>query len=197
MKRLLCAITILLAAIICVSCVKDKKNGPTEVDYGEVKYVLYDDGSRLSFEYLDCFKRTEMEEESFISYTDDRKGVLTYRIYDPTVKENAPDKPKYSYAEISSFTDDRAKDYMRVSLGMTDGQDAVYTVDAFSFERLEGELRLYMEATAEYKSSGEVQKLWMLKVITSSDEVYTIEAFAPNSIVTKYGPAFKNVSFAE
>lgn len=196
MKRLLSAIVILLAAIFLVSCAKKDKKGPTEVDYGEVKYVLYDEGSRLSFEYLDCFRRTEMEEKNFITYTSDGKGVLTYQIYDPTVKADAPDKPKFSYAEILAFTDEQAESYMRVALGMTDVQNAEYTVDVFSFEKNDEDLRLYMEATAVYGSSGEIQKLWMLKVITDSDEVYTLQAFAPASIVTKYGPAFRNTAFA-
>ncbi|MBO4383965.1 MAG: hypothetical protein J5854_00915 [Clostridia bacterium] len=193
MKRLLSAVCILLAVTVFLSCAG--KKGPTEVDYGEVKYVLYDDGSRLSFEYLDCFRKTEMEEKNFITYTADGRGVLTYQIYDPGVKEDAPDKPKYSYAEICAFTDDQAESYMRLALGMTDVQGAEYTVDSFSFDRMDGDIRLYMEATAVYKASGEVQKLWMIKVITDEDAVYTLQAFAPASIVKKYGPAFRNVSF--
>ncbi len=188
---------ILLAAVMCVSCGNKNKKGPTDVDYGEVRYVLYDDGSRMSFEYLDCFKRTEMEEKNFITYTADRKGVLTYQIYDPTAKEDSLDKPKYGYADISAFTDEQAESYMRVALGMTDIQNAEYTIDSFTIDRMDEEIRLYMEATAVYGSTGEIQKLWMVRIITSNDEVYTLQAFAPASIVTKYGPAFRNISFNE
>ncbi len=187
----------MLSLVLLVSCHKEKK-GPTEVDYGEVKYIAYSDENGLSFEYLDCFKETEMEDENaFITYTDDRLGVLSYKVFDPEEAEsgNKPgyETPSKSYADIAAFTDEEAENYIRIALGMISSQGAEYTVNEFSFEKLEdGVLRLYMDATAEYAKTGEIQRLWMLKLIAPDDHVYTVQAFAPASIVTKYGPAFKN-----
>lgn len=192
---------ITLALLAFVSCNKEKP-GPTEVDYGEVYYALFTDDHPVSFEYLSCFKESEMDEDQFITYTDDRKGVLTYQVYDPTLDEQyetsvSYEKPNKRYKDIAAFTDEEAEEYVKVALGMISSQSAEYSVDDFSFERKDGYIRLSIEATAEYKSTGELQKLWMVKIITSDDHVYTLQAFAPASIVTKYGPAFKNVSFAE
>ena len=200
MKRLVSIILILLFSLSLVSCNKQKK-GPTEVDYGEVYYALYKDEEGLTFEYLSCFKKTEMEEDDFVTYTDDKLGVLTYQVYSPDNEQEhndtlGYDKPSRSYAEIAAFTDEEAESYMRLALGMVSSQGAKYTVDDFAFEKLENEVRLRMEVTAEYERSGEIQKLWMFKVVKSDERVYTLHAFAPASIVTKYGPAYRNVVVA-
>lgn len=193
----------MLSLVLLVSCHKEKR-GPTEVDYGEVEYVVYKDDSPLSFEYLSCFKETEMEDEdAFVTYTSDRKGVMTYKAYDPAKDSANKNKPGYEipskrYAEIAAFTREEAENYIRIALGMISSQDAEYTVDEFVFETLEdGSVKLYMDATAEYEKTGEIQKLWMLKIVLPDDHVYTIQAFAPASIVTKYGPAFKNAVIAD
>ena len=202
MKRLVSITLIVFALALLVSCHKEKK-GLTVVDYGEVSYVLYEDGTPLSFEYLDCFKKTEMEElDDFITYTDDRLGVLTYKVYDPTAEDHDNssqyDAPSKNYAEISAFTDEEAENYLRIALGMISSQGAEYTVEAFTFEKLaDGSIRLYMDAKAVYERTGEIQKLWMLRIITPDDRVYTLQAFAPASVEDKYGPAFRNARFSE
>ena len=194
MKRLVSIIIVLLLLSALAACGKNGKKGPTEVDYGEVYYALYEDEKGLSFEYLSCFKRTEMEEDDFVTYTDDKLGVLTYQFYDPTDETKAVDMPNRNYSQIAAFTDEEAQNYMRTALGMISSQGAKYTVDDFRFEKIEGEVRLYLEATAEYERTGEIQKLWMFKVVKADESVFTLHAFAPASILTKYGPAFRNVS---
>lgn len=201
MKRLLSITLILLAVLSAVSCKKPEKRGPTEVDYGEVAYVLYSEGGPVTFEYLDCFKPTEMDEEQLVTYTPDGNGVLTFLVYDPSLDEISQSDPSYekpnkNFAEISAMTDEEAENFIRVALGMVGSQGAEYTVDAFSFERGGDVLKLSMEATAVYGSTGEIQKLWMVKFVLADDHAYTLRAFAPASIVTKYGPAFRNVAFA-
>ena len=203
MKRLISLSLAALALLLMASCRDREKKGPTEVDYGNAAYVHYSDDTPLSFDYLDCFKRTEMEdEESFITYTDDRLGVLTYQVYDPTdtssyAAQQGYNRPGRTYSEILDLTEEEAQNYLKVALGMVGSQDAEYTIDGFAFEKAEGVIRLSMEATAEYGRTGEIQKLWMVKIITSDEYVYTVHAFAPASIVAKYGPAFKNVEFAQ
>lgn len=190
--------------LLLVSCQKKEKRGPTEVDYGEVKYVLYRDDGPLHFEYLDCFRETEMEDEdAFVTYTADRKGVLTYKVYDPDAEGANGDKPEYEapskrYADIAAFTREEAENYIRIALGMISSQGAEYTVDEFTVKTLDdGSISLFMDATASYDKTGEIQKLWMLKIVTPDERVYTLQAFAPASIVTKYGPAFRNAGFGE
>lgn len=198
---LLCA-ALLISALALAGCSKEPEyvpEGPTEVDYGEVGYTAYEDGSALAFSYLDCFGRSSEEEESFVANTEDDKGVLSYEFFDSYKDYEHTNEyykvPSRKYAEIAAYSDEEALDYMKIALGMISSQGAEYTVDSFSFEKEEHYVRLYLEATAEYAVTGEIQKLWMEKYVVDNERVYTIQAFVPASCVTKYGPVFKDVVF--
>ena len=205
MKKLVCfALSIILLASICafMGCGKEPEyvpEGPTEVDYGEVEYVAYEDGTALSFNYLDCFVRSSDEEDSFVANTSDDKGVLSYEFFDSYKDYESTNEyykvPSRKYAEIAAYSDEEAQNYMRIALGMVSSQGAEYTVDDFKFEKEEHYLRLYMEVTAEYSVTGEVQKMWIEKYVVDNERVYTVNAFVPASCVTKYGPVFKDVVF--
>ena len=204
MKKL---VSLLLAAAFALSlgalagCKKDNyvPEGPTDVDYGDAKYVRYDDGTALSFEYLDCFTRTSDEEESFVANTSDDKSVLSYEFFDSFKDYESTNEyykvPSRKYAEIAAYTDEEAQNYLRIALGMVSSQGAEYTVDDFKFEKNDGYLYLMLEATAEYAATGEIQKLWIVKYVVENERVYTIQAFAPKSLDAKYGPAFRGVEF--
>ena len=204
MKKL---VSVLLAAAMVLSlaalagCHKDDyvPEGGTDVDYGEVKYVRYDDGSALTFDYLDCFSRSSDEEESFVANTEDDKSVLSYEFFDSYKDYEHTTEyykvPSRKYAEIAAYSDEEALDYMKIALGMVSSQGAEYTVDGFKFEKNEGYLMLSLEVTAKYQKTGEIQKLWIVKYVVENERVYTIQAFAPKSLDTKYGPAFKGVEF--
>ena len=205
MKKLVCfALSIILLASLCAlaGCKKEPEyvpEGPTDVDYGEVKYVAYEDGSALSFQYLDCFARSSDVEDSFVANTPDDKGVLSYEFFDSYKDYEHTNEyykvPSRKYAEIAAYSDEEAQNYMRIALGMVSSQGAEYTVDDFKFEKEEHYLRLYMEVTAEYSVTGEVQKMWIEKYVVDNERVYTVNAFVPASCLTKYGPVFKDVAF--
>ena len=205
MKKLITITLCILmaAAVLCFAgCKKEPEyvpEGPTEVDYGEVEYTHYEDDTAVQFDYLDCFERSSDEDESFVANTKDDKGVLSYEFFDSykdyehTVEYYKV--PTRKYAEIAAYSDEEAQNYMEISLGMVESQGAEYTIDDFKFEKSENYLYLCLEATAEYKTTGEIQKMWLVKYVIENERVYTIQAFVPASCVTKYGPVFKNVEF--
>ena len=208
MKKLISitlCVLMLASAFAFIGCGKPDytPEGPTEVDYGEVKYIPYDDGTAVKFEYLDCFKRPIEDEEdekaSFVANTEDDKGVLAYEFFDSFKDyENTQEYykvPSRKYAEIAAYSEEEAKDYMKVALGMVESQGAEYVTDDFKFEKFDNYLMLSMEATATYSVTGEVQKMWLVKYVVENERVYTINAFVPASCVTKYGPVFRNVEF--
>ncbi len=206
MKRFF-AISLLLLTAVCfmfAGCGNGSQyvpEGPTDVNYGNVSYIPFEDGGALKFSYLDCFTAPEQEEEedNFVGSTPDKKGVLAFEFYDSFKDyENSTQYykiPSRKYAEILAYTDEEAADYLKVALGMVESQGAVYTVDDFKFEKFDHYIRLYMEATGEYAATGEIQKLWIEKYVVDNERVYTIHAFAPASCLTKYGPAFKDTAF--
>ena len=203
-KLVLLAMAVLLLASAAFGCASEPEyqpEGPTDVDYGEVHYVPYDDGTALTFQYLDCFKRPEDDEDQtiFIANTSDDKGVLSYEFYDSFFDYEHSDRyymvPSRKYADIDAFTDEEALDYLKIALGMVDAQNADYTVDDHKFEKNDHYILLSIEATAEYRTTGEIQKMWLVKYVVDNERVYTVQAFVPASCVTKYGPVFKDVSF--
>lgn len=201
-------ISILLIVLIAASalfmpgCKKDQyvPEGPTDVNYGEVAYADYNDGTALTFKYLDCFSRSSDEDVSFVAKTVDTKGVLSYEYFDSFKDYEATNEsykvPSRKYAEIVGYTDEQALDYAKIALGMVSSQGAEYTVDSFAFDKMDHYLRIYLEATAEYSVTGEIQKLCLEKYVVDNDRVYTLQAFAPKSCVTKYGPIFTEVVFS-
>lgn len=208
MKKLfcltLCALMLVSLMMLC-GCGKEPEPvpaGPTEVDYGEVDYIRYEDGSALAFDYLDCFTGPEDDEDEqliFVVSTEDDKGVLSYEFFD-SFKDYEKIGLSYmiptrKYAEIRAYSEDEAKDYMKIALGMVDSQNAEYSIDGFKFEKYDNYVYLSMEVTAEYRASGEIQKLWLEKYVVENERVYTLQAFVPASCMTKYGPVFKNVEF--
>ena len=204
MKKLVSLMLIAAFALglLCLAgCKKDKyvPEGPTDVDYGEVKYVHYEDGTAVSFDYLNCFVRSSDVEDSFVANTSDDKGVLSYEFFDSFRDYESTNEyykvPSRKYAEIAAYTDEEAENYLKIALGMVSSQGAEYVVDDFKFEKNDGYLYLMLEATAEYAKTGEIQKLWIVKYVVENERVYTIQAFAPKSLDTKYGPAFKGVEF--
>ncbi len=203
MKRIisfsLCLLFLLSAAVLS-GCEKEKEyvpEGPTDVDYGEVAYLDFDDGTALKFKYLDCFKKSE-DETAFVSKTPDSKGVLSYDFFESYKDYEAINEtyriPTRKYAEIASYTEDEARDYMEICLGLS-VQDAKVTVDSFNFEKFDNYVVLSLEETAEYNTTGEIQKNWIVKYVVENERVYTIQAFAPASLQEKYGAAFKDVVF--
>jgi hypothetical protein len=203
MKKLIPILLIVLlaaAALVSSGC-KEKyvPEGPSDVNYGEVAYADYDDGTALTFKYLDCFRRSSDEDVSFVAKTADTKGVLSYEFFDSTKDYEQTNEsykvPSRKYAEIVGYTDEQALDYAKIALGMVSTQNAEYTVDSFSFDKQEHYVRIYLEATAEYSVTGEIQKLCLEKYVAENDCVYTLQGFVPKSCVTKYGPMFKDVVF--
>ncbi len=203
-KLVLFALTALLLISALAGCGHENEyvpEGPTQVDYGEVSYVPYDDGSALKFNYLDCFVSSSEDEEQliFVANTEDDKGVLTYEFFDSfrDYEHNGYYYmiPSRKYAEIASFSEEQAREYMKIALGMVDAQNADYTIDDFKYEKNEHYVCLSIEATAEYRVSGEIQKMWLVKYVVDNERVYTLHAFVPASCVTKYGPVFKDVEF--
>lgn len=207
MKKLLTitlCIAILISAAVFGGCKKDEyvPEGPTDVNYGEVSYISYDDGTAVTFEYLDCFAPAVEEEEenaSFVANTPDKKGVLSYEFFDSYIDyENSTEYykvPSRKYAEIAAYTDEQALDYMKIIMGMVSSQGAEYTIESHKFEVHENYVYMSLEATATYERTGEIQKLWLEKFVCENERVYTVQAFAPASCLTKYGPVFKNVVF--
>ncbi len=204
MKKLISLILCLavLAAVPFMTGCGEKKyapEGPTDVNYGEVSYVPYDDGTAVTFSYLDCFVRSSEEEEAFVANTADDKGVLTYEFYDSFIDyENSTayyKVPTRKYAEIAAYTDEEALEYLKIALGMVDSQNAEYTVDDFKFEKFDNYVCLSISSTAEYKKTGEIEKTWLVKYVVENERVYTVQGFAPLSCETKYGPVFKDVAF--
>ena len=204
MKKLVSLMLIAAFALglLCLAgCKKDKyvPEGPTDVNYGEVKYVHFEDGTAVSFDYLNCFVRSSDVEDSFVANTSDDKGVLSYEFFDSFRDYESTNEyykvPSRKYAEIAAYTDEEAENYLKIALGMVSSQGAEYVVDDFKFEKNDGYLYLMLEATAEYAKTGEIQKLWIVKYVIENERVYTIQAFAPKSLDTKYGPAFKGVEF--
>ena len=204
MKKLVSLMLIAAFALglLCLAgCKKDKyvPEGPTDVDYGEAKYVHFEDGTAVSFDYLNCFVRSSDVEDSFVANTSDDKCVLSYEFFDSFRDYESTNEyykvPSRKYAEIAAYTDEEAENYLKIALGMVSSQGAEYVVDDFKFEKNDGYLYLMLEATAEYAKTGEIQKLWIVKYVIENERVYTIQAFAPKSLDTKYGPAFKGVEF--
>ena len=203
-KLILFAVSALLLVTALAGCTPEEEyvpEGPTQVDYGEVSYVPYDDGTALKFNYLDCFRRDSEDEDQliFVANTEDDKGVLSYEFFDSFQDYEHTDRyymvPSKKYAEIAAFTEDEARDYLKISLGMVDAQNAEYTIDGFKYEKNEHYVHLYMEATAEYSVTGEIQKMWLEKYVVDNERVYTLHAFVPASCVEKYGPVFKDAEF--
>ncbi len=176
--------------------------GPTDVDYGEVAYKAYNDGTAVTFDYLDCFTTSVDEEDrndSFVANTPDDKGVLSYEFFDSFIDYEHSSAyykiPSRKYAEIAAYSDEEALDYMKIIMGMVSSQNAEYTIESHKFEVREHYVYLSLEATATYKVTGEIQKLWLEKFVVENERVYTVQAFVPASCLTKYGPVFKNVVF--
>ncbi|MBO4563565.1 MAG: hypothetical protein J5772_08135 [Clostridia bacterium] len=204
MKKLLTltlCLLFVLTALFTAGC-KEKEyvpEGPTDVNYGEVAYTAYEDGTALTFDYLDCFVRTSDEDTSFVANTPDEKGVLSYiffdsfRDYEKTYETYLI--PTRKYAEIAAYSEEEAKNYLEIALGMVASQGAKYTTDDFKLEKYDNYVYLFMEVTAEYEKTGEIQKMWIAKYVVENERVYTLQAFVPASCVTKYGPVFKNVAF--
>ena len=96
MKRiisLLLAVLSAASAVMFAGCKKEPDyvpEGPTDVDYGEVGYKTYEDDSALGFDYLDCFVRSSVEEESFVANTEDDKGVLSYEFSATSLRCSMP-----------------------------------------------------------------------------------------------------------
>ena len=205
MKRIISLLLAVLSAasvVMFAGCKKEPDyvpEGPTDVDYGEVGYKTYEDDTALGFDYLDCFVRSSVEEESFVANTEDDKGVLSYEFFDSFKDYEHTNEyykvPSRKYTEIAAYSDEEARDYLQIALGMVSSQGAEYTVDAFAFDKEEHYVRLYLEVTAKYAVTGEIQKMWIEKYVVDNERVYTIQAFVPASCVTKYGPVFKNVVF--
>ncbi|MBR0135173.1 MAG: hypothetical protein IJM18_03150 [Clostridia bacterium] len=191
---LLCMMFILSAGALA-GC--KKKPGPSVVNYGDVKYVEYNDGSAVTFQYLSCYGFASDEGMAFVANTPDDKGVLSYEFYDSFKDYSAESYriPSRKYSEIAAYSDEEAQDYLKIALGLVDSQNIEYTIDRYEFEKAEKHVRLYMEVTAEYRSSGEIQKMWIEKYVINNERVYTINAFIPIDAVNKYGPAFKDVTF--
>ena len=103
--------------------------------------------------------------------------------------------PSRSYAEIAAYSEEEARNYLEIALGMVSSQGAEYTIDDFKLEKYDDHVYLYMEVTAEYEKTGEIQKMWIAKYVVENERVYTLHAFVPASCVMKYGPVFKNVEF--
>ncbi|MBO6060627.1 MAG: hypothetical protein J6P98_00730 [Clostridia bacterium] len=202
-KFLVMALAALIAlGALAVGCSKEPEyvpEGPTEVDYGTVSYIPFEDGGALTFDYLDCFTAAGEDQENFVGSTPDQKGVIAFEFFDSFKDYEHTTEyyrvPSRKYAEILAMTDEEAQNYMRIALGMVESQGAKYEIEAFSFEKFDHYLRLYIEATGEYETTGEVQKLWLEKYVVDNERVYTVQAFVPASCVTKYGPVFKNVAF--
>lgn len=195
---------ILLACAAFTGCKKEEyvPEGPTEVNYGEVSYKSYNDGTALTFDYLDCFApAVEADEESasFVANTPDDKGVLSYEFFDSFKDYERTNEyykvPSRKYAEIAAYSEEEALDYMKIIMGMVSAQGAEYTVESHKFEVHENFVYLSLEATATYERTGEIQKLWLEKYVVENERVYTVQAFVPASCLTKYGPVFKNVVF--
>ena len=209
MKKIISAImcVLLLASVLAfAACGKEDDvyvpDGPTDVDYGSVEYVDYNDGTAVTFRYLDCFAASlddEDRQDTAVFNTDDDKGVLSYEFFDSFKDYENSDRfymvPSRKYAEIRAFSDDEAKDYLEVALGLVESQNVEFKTDEFKFEKNDNYVCLYMEVTAEYKVTGEIQKMWISKYVVENERVYTLHAFVPASCVTKYGPVFKDVSF--
>ena len=196
---LLCAV--MLTSVLALSACgkKVEPHGPTEVNYGEVAYTAFNDGTAVTFNYLDCFVRSSEEDEPFVANTEDDRGVLSYEFYDSFIDlENTQEYykiPSRKYAEIAAYSDEEALSYMKIAIGMVESQRAKYTVDDFKFEKEENYLRLYIEATAEYETTGEIEKSCLVKYVVNNERVYTVQASAPISCFEKYGPVFKDVEF--
>lgn len=193
---------LIAAAAVMTGCNKEPDyvpEGPTDVDYGEVAYIPFEDGGALKFDYLDCFTAAGLDQENFVGSTPDQKGVLAFEFFDSFKDYEHTTEyyrvPSRKYAEIREYTDAQAQEYLEIALGMVESQGAEYTVDGFAFEKFDNYLRLYLEATGTYAKTGEVQKLWIEKYVVENERVYTVQAFVPASCVTKYGPVFKNVVF--
>ena len=120
MKKLIPILLCVLVAVMAVfsfGCKEEKyvPEGPTDVNYGEVNYAAYDDGTALTFSYLDCFTRSAEEEVSFVAKTADTKGVLSYEFFDSFKDYEQTHEsykiPSRKYAEIVGYTDEEALDY--------------------------------------------------------------------------------------
>ena len=199
MKKTISLLLLVLMTVSLFAGCKEKPyvpEGPTDVDYGSVSYVAYQDETALTFDYLDCFTRST-EDGPFVANTPDKKGVITYDFYDSFVDLTDTQQyyqiPSRTFAEIAAFTEEEARTYMRDSLGMVEAMNADYVEDDFVFEKTDDLITLGMEVTATYRVTGEIQKLYVRKLVVSNERVYTIQYSVPASCVTKYGPCVKNV----
>ncbi|MCR5808197.1 MAG: hypothetical protein K6G56_01395 [Clostridiales bacterium] len=197
-KTISLLLLVLLAVSLFAGCKKDPyvPEGPTIVDYGEVEYVPYSDETALSFSYLDCFARAT-EDGPFVANTPDKKGVLTYDFYDSFKEYEGTQQyyqiPSRTFAEIAAFSDSEAYEYLEAALGMVEAMNADYHVDDFIFEKDDKLITLGMEVTATYRTTGEIQKMFIRKFIVENERVYTVQYVVPASCIEKYGPCVKGM----
>lgn len=187
----------ILGVAFAVGC-KHKPNretGNIEVDYGKlvedggtVMNIPYGDETPITFMYPNYFTRSSDEEDPFVAKGPDDNSVLMY------VQSELSEGRGYN--DIAAYTDEQAKDWMTtIQLGLVSSQGVEkLDIDDFRFEKLDDHLYLYLDATATY-STGLMQKNTIVDYVLPEGTMYTVNAFAPLSAVTKYGPLFSSVKY--
>ena len=191
MKRF---ISIMLVLVLCGSftmlfaCKKDTApRGPTDVDYGTVKYIDYTGEPNFTFKYLDCFVRSSDEGDTFVGKTKDDNGVLMFEI--GTLSESRP------YDAIKEYNQEQVQNMLMIALGLVESQGAEREVTALTFTPSDDHIFMEMSVTSTFKQSGEIQGDYILKYILADGTVYTLHAFVPISSTEKYGVPFKDAMY--
>ncbi len=184
MKKYISAmLALLLVAFALAACSKTPTPQP-DTTYGDVAYIEYTEDESFTFEYLDCFEQSSEEGDTFVAKTPDGKSVLMFEVDDLGGR---------TYSQVAAYNADEAKSMLKLAAGLVSSLNAEITEKDFAFT-VEEYIHMYLWVSAAYES-GDVQDIFVEKVILPDSTVYTLHSFLPHSAYEAHGKPFKNAEF--
>lgn len=197
---LILAAAFIMCAAFAVGCLPNpegsgRETGDIDVNYGKlvedggtVMNVEYSDDTPITFMYPNYFTRSSDEDDSFVAKGPDDYSVLMF-------KESELSEGR-SYDTIAAYSDEEAQDWMTtIQLGLVSSQHVKdKKLESYKFSKLDDHLYLLIDLVVTYET-GLVQRNTLVNCILPEGTMYSIQAYAPESAVTKYGPLFSEVEY--